>query len=356
MAAKDDKVAVKKGAKNYGRNVVDAPRKEGTTFRPTNYGKNKSGLPGIDQQIANFNLDRSRDFQNFVGDYGFGGNFWTGKPMTKSGGRGDALYGSNPGDWRKPKKTKKTKDTDTSTGEQYSSFLDEMFGGGSGGGGGGGGSRRAYSDADIAASQAKLQALYNRYAADILAQQDNINKNYAAGATNLGSAYDTAVGNINKSYDAARAEQTRQLLALGMTEQTPIQNVSAQVGDTSSLERLRAAVLAQNEASRNAAITNQRLASEAASREGAGQIANVIAQMQQATVSGGGGGGGGGTGGLSAKDYASLKLKEMQMIQDAEIAASKQASRGSGVQLVNNIMKQNPNLTVEQATNIAKLG
>lgn len=191
------------------------------------------------------------------------------------------------------------------------------------GGGGGGGSRRAYSDAEVAASQAKLQALYNRYAADILGQQENINKNYAAGATNLGAAYDTAVGNINKSYDAARAEQTRQLLALGMTEQTPIQNVSAQVGDTSSLERLRAAVLAQNEASRNAAITNQRLASEAAQREGARETANLIAQMQQAMVSTGGGGGGGG---LSAKDYASLKLKEMGLKQDAEIAAAKMAA------------------------------
>lgn len=190
------------------------------------------------------------------------------------------------------------------------------------GGGGGGGSRRTYSDEQVAATQAKLQALYNRYAADILGQQDNINKNYAAGATNLGTAYDTAVGNINKSYDAARAEQTRQLLALGMTEQTPIQNVSAQVGDTSSLERLRAAVLAQNEASRNAAITNQRLASEAASREGAREVANVVAQMQQAMTSYGGGGGGG----LSAKDYASLKLKEMGLKQDAEIAAAKMAA------------------------------
>lgn len=225
-----------------------------------------------------------------------------------------------------------------------------------GGGGGGGGSRRAYSDAEVAAAQAKLQALYNRYAADILGQQENINKNYAAGATNLGTAYDTAVGNINKSYDAARAEQTRQLLALGMTEQTPIQNVSAQVGDTSSLERLRAAVLAQNEASRNAAITNQRLASEAAQREGARETANLIAQMQQAMVSTGGGGGGG----LSDYQAAVLNLKKMGMQQDAEIAAAKiaasSAPRQSGVQLVNRIMKENPNLTVEQATNIAKLG
>lgn len=254
--------------------------------------------------------------------------------------KGRPLYGKN----------QPPKESETATEEDWLAALRDS-------GGGGGGSRRTYSDEQVAATQAKLQALYNRYAADILAQQDNINKNYAAGATNLGSAYDTAVGNINKSYDAARAEQTRQLLALGMTEQTPIQNVSAQVGDTSSLERLRAAVLAQNEASRNYAITNQRLASEAASREGAREVANVVAQMQQAMTSYGGGGGGGG---LSAKDYANLRLKQMGMEQDAEIAAAKMAAssapRQSGVQLVNNIMKQNPNLTVEQATNIAKLG
>lgn len=233
------------------------------------------------------------------------------------------------------------------------SLIDALFNGGSSGGGGGG---RAYSDAQVGATEAKLRALYSRYAQDILDQQGNINTNYSTSAANLGGIYDTATGNVNKAYDAARAEQTRQLLALGMTEQTPTQSFGDQTGQVGSLERLRAAVLAQNEASRNAAITNQRLASEAATREGNQAIAQTVAQMQQAMTSGGGGGGGGG---LSAKDYATLKLREMELGQNAEIAAARLAAnsapRQNGAALVNNIMKQNPNLTVEQATAIAKI-
>jgi hypothetical protein len=224
------------------------------------------------------------------------------------------------------------------------------------GGGGGGGSRRTYSDEQVAASEAKLRALYGRYAQDILDQQGNINTNYATGATNLGSIYDTAVDNVNKSYDAARAEQTRQLLALGMTEQTPTQSFGNQTSDVGSFERLRAAVLAQNEASRNNAITNQRLASEAATREGNQQIAQTVAQMQQAMTNYGGGGGGG----LSAKDYATLKLREMEMGQNAEIAAAKLANQGQstrvdGGAILNNIMKANPSLSLDQAIQVAKI-
>jgi len=237
--------------------------------------------------------------------------------------------------------------------QDYQSFLDAMFGGG---GGGGGGSYRTYSDAQVGATEAKLRALYGRYAQDILDQQGNINQNYSTGATNLGGIYDTAVGNVNKSYDAARAEQTRQLLALGMTEQTPTQSFGNQTGQVGSFERLRAAVLAQNEASRNNAITNQRLASEAATREGNQQIAQTVAQMQQAMTSGGGGGTGGG---LSAKDYASLKLREMQMNQDAQIAAAKMAgnqktSTDYGA-LIGQIMQAQPNLTTDQAIKVAGL-
>jgi hypothetical protein len=227
------------------------------------------------------------------------------------------------------------------------------------GGGGGGGGGRAYSDAQVAATEAKLRALYSRYAQDILDQQANINTNYATGATNLGSIYDTAVGNVNKSYDAARAEQTRQLLALGMTEQTPVQSFGNQTGDVGSFERLRAAVLAQNEASRNNAITNQRLASEAAQREGAQQIAQTVAQMQSAMTSGGGGGGSS-SGGLSAKDYATLKLREMEMKQNAEIAAAKIAASnqpkaaGPDMQAILDQVAGTKGLTTEQY-NMARL-
>lgn len=197
------------------------------------------------------------------------------------------------------------------------SIVDEY---GIGGGGGGGGSARAYSDAQIAAAQARLQAIYDRYAQDILAQEAAIGTTYDTAGTTLGGIYDTSVGNINKAYDAARAAQTQQLLALGLTEQTPVQSFGSQTADTTALQNLRAAVLAQNEASRKGAITNQRLASEAARREGSERAAQLVSEMQQAMVSTGGGGGGGG--GLTPYQAASLRLRESENRMAAEQKAA----------------------------------
>jgi hypothetical protein len=135
---------------------------------------------------------------------------------------------------------------------------------------------------------------------------------YDAAGTNLGSVYDTSVGNINSAYDAARAAQTEQLRALGMTEQTPVQSFGNQTAATTSLQNLRAAVLAQNEASRKGAITNQRLASEAARRQGAESAAQLVAEMQAAMVSTGGGGGGGGSRGLTPYQAANLRMQGEQ--------------------------------------------
>lgn len=171
-------------------------------------------------------------------------------------------------------------------------------------GGGGGGSRRAYSDAEVAATSAKLQALYNRYAADIAAREADIAGYYDKSGANLGSIYDTSAGNVSKAYEAARAAQTQQLLALGMTEQTPVSQFGNETASVTSLNNLRAAVLAQNEASKGKAITNQRLASEAAQREGAQAAAQAAQQMASEMVSTGGGGGG-----LSPYQYASLVLQ-----------------------------------------------
>ncbi|WP_396190342.1 hypothetical protein [Flavobacterium sp.] len=195
-----------------------------------------------------------------------------------------------------------------------------------GGGGGGGGSRRAYSDEQIAATQAKLQAIYNRYADDIAAREADIAAQYTQTGTNLGGIYDTAVGNINSAYDAARAAQTQQLLNLGMTEQTPVQSFGNQTGATTSLQNLRAAVLAQNEATKNAAITNQRLAAEAGRREGAQTAAQAAAQMASEMVSTGGGGGGGG--GLSPYQYASLVLQQQKADAQNQYNAAKLAGQG----------------------------
>jgi hypothetical protein len=229
-----------------------------------------------------------------------------------------------------------------------------------GGGGGGGGVNTAAAQAAMAAQRAKMEALYKRYAEDIAAQEAGINTNYQTSATNLGGIYDTAVGNVNKSYDAARAAQNQQLLALGMTEQTPVQSFGNQTGATTSFENLRAAVLAQNEASRKNAITNQKLAAEGATREGVdklsaydAQVAQALAEMQSS------GGGGGGGGGLSAKDYANLKLRQMGMDQDAQIAAAKLAAANQPRPQVdvNALLNQAKaqGMTTAEATNYVKL-
>lgn len=232
---------------------------------------------------------------------------------------------------------------------------------GGGGGGGGGGANTAAAQAAMAAQRAKMEALYKRYAEDIAAREAGITENYNTAATNLGGIYDTAVGNVNKSYDAARAAQNQQLLALGMTEQTPVQSFGNQTGATTSFENLRAAVLAQNEASRKNAITNQKLASEAATREGVDklaaydyQTAQALAEMQASS-----GGGGGGGGGLSAKDYANLKLRQMGMDQDAQIAAAKLAAANQPRAQVdyNALINQGKaqGMSTQEAINYAKL-
>jgi hypothetical protein len=193
-----------------------------------------------------------------------------------------------------------------------------------GGGGGGGGEVATYSPEQIAATQASLAAnrarmesLYKRYAEDIASREADIEGLYTGSATNLGGIYDTSVANINKAYEAARAAQTQQLLNLGMTEQTPVQSFGNQTESATSLNNLRAAVLAQNEASRKAAITNQRLAAEGATRQGVGeltaydrQVAQAIAEMQAARTSVGGGGGGGG--GLTPYQAANLRMQGEQ--------------------------------------------
>jgi hypothetical protein len=216
-----------------------------------------------------------------------------------------------------------------SQSDEFMDLLNSIFNGGGGGGGGRGGrggSVRSFSDAQIADTQARLQAIYGRYADDIAAQEAAIGQTYDTAGTALGGIYDTSVGNINKAYDAARAAQTQQLLNLGMTEQTPVQSFGNQTAATTSLQNLRAAVLAQNEATRKASITNQRLSAEAARRQGTETVAQAVAQMQSAMTPVSGGGGGGGGGGLNANQYASLMLQRMKMNQDAEIQAAKMAN------------------------------
>lgn len=208
------------------------------------------------------------------------------------------------------------------TSEDPYAWLRDLLGGG--GGGGGGGSVRSFSDAQIADTQARLQAIYGRYAQDIADREGAVGELYDTSGANLGSIYDTSVGNINSAYDAARAAQTEQLRALGMTEQTPVQSFGNQTGATTSLQNLRAAVLAQNEATRRAAITNQRLSAEAARRQGTETVAQAVQQMQSAMTPVRGGGGGGG-GGLSPYQYASLVMRQQENDMSAQQRAAQMA-------------------------------
>ena len=289
-------------------------------------------------------LNKQSQPKGISGDIRDIGNWFMGKPSTSSkkpaGGVSTRRRNDAAGAKALYDSMGVTKTADTSQQDDFMSLLESLMGGSSGGGGGGG-SRAAYSAGQIAearagmsANRAKMEALYKRYAEDIAAREADIAANYGTAATNLGGIYDTATGNIAKSYDAARAAQTQQLLNLGMTEQTPVQSFGNQTAATTSLENLRAAVLAQNEASRKAAITNQRLASEGATREGVqklsaydAEMARALAEMQAATVSYGGGGGSSSGGGLSPNQYASLALQKMKMDQDAQIAAANLAAK-----------------------------
>lgn len=204
--------------------------------------------------------------------------------------------------------------------------------GGSGGGGGG-----RIDTAAMAANRARLEALYQRLAEDIAGREAAVEQLYQTAGTNLGGIYDTSVGEINKAYDAARAAQTAQLLALGMTEQAPPQSFGSQTAATTSLQNLRAAVLAQNEASRKAAITNQRLASEATRREGAERLSQYDAQVAQAIAAAAsrGGGGGGGGGGLTPYQAATLRMQGEQNEFNRQKAAEEFALKSQPAPSVN---------------------
>ena len=234
--------------------------------------------------------------------------------------RGGAAAGGNRA--RKALTDLRTRQAEEEAYDPYA-WLRDLMGGG--GGGGGGGSVRSFSDEQIAQTQARLQAIYGRYADDIAAQEAAIGQTYDTAGTALGGIYDTSVGNINKAYEAARQAQTQQLLNLGMTEQTPVQSFGNQTAATTSLQNLRAAVLAQNEATRKASITNQRLSAEAARRQGTETISQAVREMQSAMtpVSGGGGGGGGG---LSPYQYASLVMRQQEQDMSAQQAAAKMAT------------------------------
>lgn len=133
--------------------------------------------------------------------------------------------------------------------------------------------------------RARLQALYDTYSNDIAGQAEGIGQNYAQSATALGGAYDTSKANIQAAYDAARQAQTERLRNLGMEQLATTDPFGANGAQAiAAQEALRAAVLAQNDASRNAAITNNQLAVSGAKREGVGKIASFDRSVADALM------------------------------------------------------------------------
>lgn len=182
--------------------------------------------------------------------------------------------------------------------EQEMSLLDALMGMFPGGGGGGsGGPSRAQIQAQAAPSRARIEAMYKQYADMIASREADINKNYSTAAQNLQGIYGGAEQNINNAYDAARAAQTAQLQALGLTEMAPPTNTDQQAYSTSMLNRLGAAGMSENDAARVAAINNNLALRNAATGEGARTLSSFDAALMNALSSAGSGGGGGGGGG-----------------------------------------------------------
>ncbi len=213
--------------------------------------------------------------------------------------------------------------------DELSAFeLWQLMGGGSGGGGGGGGPSRAQIQAQAAPSRARIEAMYKQYADMIAAREADITKNYTTAGQNLQSIYGGAEQNINESYNAARAAQTAQLQALGLTETAPPTNTNQQAYAASILSRLGAAGMSENDAARVAAINNNLALRNAATAEGTRTLSDFDAQLANALASAGsGGGGGGGGGGGNFRDM----LAAMTFDATRQENAAEQAFRESQV-------------------------
>jgi hypothetical protein len=231
----------------------------------------------------------------------------------------------------------------------------QLMGGGSGGGGGGGGPSRAQIQAQAAPSRARIEAMYKQYADMIAAREADIAKNYTTAGQNLQSIYGGAEQNINESYNAARAAQTAQLQALGLTETAPPTNTNQQAYAASILSRLGAAGMSENDAARVAAINNNLALRNAATAEGTRTLSDFDAQLANAMASAGrGGGGGGGGGGGNFRDMlAAMQFDATRQENAANMAfRESQASRPGTPSIYEQaiaIQKLNPGMTLEEA-------
>lgn len=341
-------------------------------------GKSGDGAGGALAQFQNYRNDYSRNVGNWLGTVG--NWFASGKDIPAGAGYGDSLVGSDPNyvaPGESPSGTRRTP-TLQSQGrgvtrprpaadegpkpptllEQMLSEINANFQGGDGGYGG----LIANLQGNAPADRARIEALYKQYASAIASQEAGIQGNYAQSADSYGNIYDKASSNVSGGYDAARNAQTEQLKALGLTSYAPTDSSLQQAGASSKISDLRAAVLAQNEATRNAAISNNQAQVGAASREGVGAVSefdrnlsNMLAQLQAkqqaAQVD-------------SNNQLAKLRqgaydtssradTAQAKMEMDAQIAAANQAGKVRAPVdyqgILASIIQNNPNLSYDQA-------
>jgi hypothetical protein len=191
----------------------------------------------------------------------------------------------------------------------------------------------------------------------IASREADITKNYTTAGQNLQGIYGGAEQNINESYDAARAAQTAQLRALGLTETAPPTNTNQQAYAASILNRLGAASMSENDAARVAAINNNLALRNAATGEGARTLSSFDAQLANALASAGSGGGGGGGGGGNFRDMLAAMTFDATRQENAANMAfrERQAAQMSPdkYQRYQAILAQNPDMDPDLAVKLA---
>lgn len=210
-----NEVSVGGGTADYGKTQSAWDIKPGTKFKRTQY---KSGGNQIQDYLTNWNTDRNRDWLNFIGDWGIGGNVWANRPMTKGGGFGDAVVGANPSEYFP--KTQQP-EPDTQTGADDSRSLEEILAdimGTMGGGGGGYGALRGELQNQSTRNDARLEAMYRQVADYINGLRPQTEETYTKAAEGYNQAQQQAANAVNMGVDISRQQQANMLKALGIEE------------------------------------------------------------------------------------------------------------------------------------------
>lgn len=316
--------------KQYGTGGWTAA--SGDTYKQTQSPTPAKGIGAVGTGLQNFWNDAVRNTGNFFGTIG---GYLGSKDIPAGGGFGDYLVGSapkadmrnvlNPGEKIPAVQFQPGANQGAPEPTFLQQMLDDLMANYKVTDGGYGNLISSF-QSRAPQDRARLQALYDTYANDIASQEPGIAQNYATAAAGLGSAYDTAKSNIQAAYDAARQQQTQQLLALGLTDTTPTGNFGENSAKAiAAQEALRSAVLAQNEASRKAAITNNQLATEGARREGVGKVSSF-----------------------------DQKVADTLMQLQAKQAAAQQASANQLAQLRQNAYTNYSKMTQQEAANQLK--